>query len=308
MPYVALPAASRESRQEAAAARWEAILASRPDLGPAVALQKRLVGTVLGLADILAHGRLPRLSLPPRYLAAKLGRGIPALAGEPIPVPLPVLKPALGTLCDALAEAGAGDAASHIRSTLDETRIDAGSLLTSSLQRDQAAIRTGATHRGLSPDLLWLVAELAVSPFAHALQESLVASAGPGSPLLAALGAWPHGYCPICGSWPALAEVIDTHRILRCSFCAFAWELPTYACVYCGEAGEKFVTAAPNPERTDRRIEACAACGSYLKAVELPELSTFPLLAIADLETMDLDMAAMERGYARPPLKELSRR
>jgi hypothetical protein len=38
----------------------------------------------------------------------------------------------------------------------------------------------------------------------------------------------------------------------------------------------------------------------------VPELSAFPLLAIADLETMDLDMAAMERGYARPPLKDLS--
>src|SRR5205814_7646083 len=130
----------------------------------------------------------------------------PALAGEPIPLPVPVLKPALGKLCDALAEAGAGDAASHIRSTLDETRIDAGSLLTASLQRDQTAIRTGATHRGLSPDVLWLVAELAVSPFAHALQECLLAPADAASPLTAALTAWSHGYCPMCGSWPALAE------------------------------------------------------------------------------------------------------
>jgi FdhE protein len=308
MPYVALPAVRREARLAAASTRWEAILAARPDLAPAVALQQRLLAIVIGLTDTVEHGRLPRLSLPPRYVAAKLGRGIPALAGEPIPVPVPVLKPALGTLCDALAEGGAGDAASHIRATLDETRIDAGSLLAASLQRDQTAIRTGATHRGLSPDLLWLVAELAVSPFAHAIQETLVAPTGPDSPLGTALGAWAHGYCPICGSWPALAEVADTHRILRCSFCAFAWELPTYACVYCGEAGETFVTAAPNLERKDRRIEACAACGSYLKAVEVPELSTFPLLAISDLETMDLDMAAMERGYARPPLKDLATR
>src|SRR5436189_2313606 len=37
-------------------------------------------------------------------------------------------------------------------------------LLTASLARNQAAIRTGASHRGLAPDLVWLVAELAVSP------------------------------------------------------------------------------------------------------------------------------------------------
>jgi hypothetical protein len=29
-------------------------------------------------------------------------------------------------------------------------------------------------------------------------------------------------------------------------------------------------------------------------------------LAIGDLETMDLDMAAMEHGYAKPAMKEFS--
>jgi hypothetical protein len=38
------------------------------------------------------------------------------------------------------------------------------------------------------------------------------------------------------------------------------------------------------------------------------ELSPFPLLAIYDMETMDLDLAAMEHGYSRPALKEFSRR
>ena len=54
----------------------------------------------------------------------------------------------------------------------------------------------------------------------------------------------------------------------------------------------------------DRRLEVCGACGGYLKTVDVPELSPFPLLAIADMETMDLDLAAMEHGYARPPLEE----
>ena len=100
----------------------------------------------------------------------------------------------------------------------------------------------------------------------------------------------------------------DTHRALRCSFCALAWELNTYACVYCGEAGEAFVTAAPNIERKDRRLELCKTCGGYMKTVDVPTLSAFPLLPIADLETMDLDMAAMERGFGRPALKDFTQR
>lgn len=308
MPSVALEPATRESRLAVAEARWDALLAARPDLQPAVALQRQLIGLVVDLAHTVERARLPRLSLPPKYLAAKLSRGVPALAGEPIPLPVAALTPTLLRLCVALSAGGAGEAADRIRASIEETRMDAGSLLAASLARDQHAIRTGAAHRGLAADLLWLVAELAVSPFAYALQRALLTPAHDDAALASALATWNQGYCPACGSWPALAEVAAGHRVLRCSFCAFAWELPTHACVHCGEEGEKFVTAAPNEERKGRRIEVCSSCNAYLKEVDVPALSPFPLIAIADLETMDLDMTAMERGYTRPTLKEFSTR
>jgi FdhE protein len=151
---------------------------------------------------------------------------------------------------------------------------------------------------------VWLVAELAVGPFVHLLQRTLFATAD--AALLDALDRWNRGYCPACGSWPALAEVVSGHRTLRCSFCSAAWELNAYACIYCGEAGEKFVTAAPDEERKDRRLEVCSSCGGYLNTIDTPELSAFPLLSISDIETTDLDVSAMEHGYGRPALKEFS--
>ncbi|HEX7798494.1 MAG TPA: formate dehydrogenase accessory protein FdhE [Vicinamibacterales bacterium] len=308
MPYVALAQATREARDRAAADRWAAIVSLRPELQPAVALQHELLGLVTDLAELIERGRLPRLSLPARYLAAKLQRGVPALAGEPIPLPVPLLKPALLALCAALARGGAGEAAERIRAHLDETRIDAGSLLAASLKRDQIAIRTVAMHQGLAPDLVWLVAELAVSPFVYVLQRSLFDQESVSPELHGALDTWSHGYCPLCGSWPALAEVADSRRVLRCSFCALAWTPDVYACAYCGEHGEKFVTAAPGEDRMDRRLEVCGTCGGYLKTIDVPALTPFPLLAIADLETMDLDMAAMEKGYNRPAVKDFGKR
>ena len=65
--------------------------------------------------------------------------------------------------------------------------------------------------------------------------------------------------------------------------------------------------AVKNEERKDRRVEVCKGCGNYLKTVDVAEFSPFPLLAIADLETMDLDMAAMEHGFTRPALKDFRR-
>ena len=307
MSYVSIPAISRENLLNSAETRWRAIADARPDLEPALALQRRLLTLVVDLTATLDHGRLPKLSLPPKYLAAKLGRGVPALAGEPIPLPVAVLVPTLGALCDALAEGGAGDAATHIREAIESGNIEPGSLLTASLTRNQAALRTGAVHRGLSPDLVWLVAELAVSPFVHALERLLFGHPPPGA-LPSALDAWNHGYCPACGSWPAVAEFVGGHRTLRCSFCSSAWEPSTDACIYCRESGEKFVTAAPNDERKERRLEVCSSCGGYLKTVDVPELSPFPLLSISDIETTDLDVKAMEHGYGRPQLKDFATR
>ncbi|HEY2907869.1 MAG TPA: formate dehydrogenase accessory protein FdhE [Vicinamibacterales bacterium] len=301
MAHVPVLPRNRADLLETAERRWAAVSAARPDLDPAVQLQRRLISLVIDLSVAIDGGRLPRLSLPAKYIAAKLARGVPALAGEPVPLPVAALTPSVLRLCDALAEGGAGESARHIREAIASGAMEPVSLFTASLARDQSAIRTGASHRGLAPDLVWLVAELAVGPFVHALQQSLFGGQG-----AAALSDWNKGYCPTCGSWPALAEVVGGHRILRCSFCSMAWELKTYACIYCEESGESFVTAAPDDERKDRRVEVCSACGSYLKTVDLPELSPFPLLAIADLETMDLDVAAMEHHYQRPALKDFA--
>ena len=226
-----------------------------------------------------------------------------------MPLPVPLLKPALIRLCEELSAGGAGAAADHIQSSILETRMEAGSVLAASLSRDQAAIRTGAVHRGLAPDLLWLVAELAVSPYVYALQRAIFPAVDEGrtgegaTVLVAALANWSHGFCPVCGSWPALAEVVSERRALRCSFCAFAWGGQRHACIYCGEDGEQFSSEPLDPGEGRRHLELCNRCRSYMKAVAVDEWSPFPLIAIGDLETMDLDLAAIERGFSRPPLK-----
>lgn len=301
MPFVTLAPSSRESRLAAAQARWTLILARRPDLAPAVELQRQLLTTIIDLSDAIERGPVPRLSLPPKYLAAKLTRGVPALSGEPVPIPVQDIEPTVLRLCDLLAAGGAGDAALNIKRLVASGQLEAGSLLTSSLTRNQAAIRTGAVHRGIAPDLLWLIGELAVSPFAYRLQRVLFES--PDQALKTALDSWSHGYCAACGSWPALAERLAGRAVLRCSFCATAWSPSSSLCLYC----EKREPATELQTGYDeRRLSLCGECKGYLKQIEVSALSAFPLLAIADLETMDLDLRAMELGYHRPPLREFS--
>lgn len=312
MPYVVLAPASRAARSATAEIRWKTLLAEKPELQPAVALQRALLGLVAELGETLASGGVAKLSLPPKYLAAKLLRGVPVLAGEPIPVPVAVLGPAMVRLCNVLARSGAGETAGPIRTQLVETRLNAASLLTAALTRDQPAVRATADGHGLSHDLLWLVVDLAISPFANALRETLFTAAEAHSPLGVALAAWDLGYCPFCASWPTLAETDGADggaaRVLRCSCCSAAWTLTRRTCIYCRTDGEKFVSHAPLEGREGRRLELCNGCRAYFKTIEVACLSPFPLLAIGDLDTMDLDLAAMKRGYGRPTPKNFAKR
>jgi FdhE protein len=285
------------------------MLANRPDLGPAVALQRALIGLVIDLsATFDSSARVPKLTLPPRYVTTKLASGIPALTGEPIQVPVDTLRQTLLSLVRALAEGGGGEATLAIRAAIEEGRVDVAALLTLALRREQGTLRAFATKAGLGHDLLWLVLDLAVGPFAHALLRALFDQAPNDSPLRAALDRWPHGYCPLCGSWPVLVEDLGGIRRLRCSFCAAGWDLATAGCLYCGETGDRFSVVTTDPSQPRRTIETCGACHGYTKTVETGESLPFPLLALADLESMDLDIAAMQRGFARPAIKQFTRR
>jgi FdhE protein len=275
-----------------ATARWAEIAAISPDLAPAVALQQRLLRLIINAAEQLDQP-LPA-SLTPDSVVEKWRRGVPALRNERVLIP-DVLKDTLPDLCTALADGGATVSAIHIRDAILDKRIDAGSLLSVSLARNQKAIRTSALHMGLSPDLVWLVGELGSCPLAYHLQTRL--SADPDT--------WDRGYCPVCGSWPTFIESHHASRALRCSFCAFAWDLRSHRCIYCGNSGDDFLAAAPDVNRGDRSVELCSKCGNYTKAIGVAEATPFPLLAIEDLASMDLDQGAMSRGYQRPELYDL---
>jgi FdhE protein len=284
----------------------------RPDLAAALDLQRNLLTRELELADMFRVGGLPRLSLPGRYVAAKLRDGVPALFGEPVPLPQQLLTLALRDFCERLATGRTEETARAIQTAFDGSLAPAA-VISACFSRDQMQVRGLAQQAGAAPDLLWLIAELAVAPLAHLLQRQLfdaatAGAASSGAALADALTAWDRGFCPACGSWPALLEANDDGHTLRCAFCVLGWTIGSYRCVYCGNDGEDFITAAPVADVPGRRLQFCGECGGYAKVLDLPRPTEFPLVAIEDLASLDLDMLAMERQYRRPALPTITRR
>ena len=69
-----------------------------------------------------------------------------------------------------------------------------------------------------------------------------------------------------------------------------------------------FVVVTPDASKPGRTLETCRSCKGYGKTIDADASVPFPLLALADLDSMDLDMVAMHDGFARPALKNFSRR
>jgi FdhE protein len=114
---------------------------------------------------------------------------------------------------------------------------------------------------------------------------------------------WPHGYCPICAAWPILAERrgLDRSRRLRCGRCAAEWEVQWLCCIYCGEREHgQLGSLVPDDGAETLKVETCSSCRGYLKSVAtLQGIPPFELL-LQDLETVELDLVAVDRGYGRP--------
>jgi FdhE protein len=167
-------------------------------------------------------------------------------------------------------------------------------LVSAATVQDHDGIQTLAIGRGLDAGALATVAHLAAFPLLQSCGSQLESGIFPS---------WQHGYCPVCAAWPTLAERrgLDRSRRLRCGRCSTQWEVPWLHCIYCGERNhERLGTLEPDEQGEVLKVETCATCKGYLKSIAT--LQGFPAfeLLLQDLETVEFDLVALDRGFSRP--------
>ena len=171
---------------------------------------------------------------------------------------------------------------------------DAVVLIEAAVRQDLAELAAAADAASVERGSMTSVAHLAALPLLQSCGR-LLAQRVPRS--------WPHGYCPICGAWPILAERrgLDRSRRLRCGRCAAEWEVQWLRCLYCDERDhEQLGSLVPEGKEETLKVETCASCRGYLKSIAtLQAIPPFELF-LRDLETVELDLVAVERGYGRP--------
>jgi FdhE protein len=209
---------------------------------------------------------------------------------------LVVDAPRVSDLMHRLVNIAAVERGSHLPA-LGEYRLSTEmvvALLTAAIRHDRVGIEEIAAAAGIQPAVLGTVAQLAafpiLQPYGKLLQEQAQLS-------------WAHGYCPICGTWPLLGEFrsLDRTRRLRCGRCAGDWRIDWLHCPYCGETDhERLGSLVLEDKLQTVTVETCLHCFGYLKSVTTLRAIPPAELLLWDLETVEFDIAALDRGYARP--------
>ena len=218
--------------------------------------------------------------------------GVPLLAGAVVTLDARAAHRWLQRLLGLVRRDSAGGIS---RTTAAEVRrLDALAFLEAAVSLDEARLLESAKMIGMDAALLGAVAQLAAMPLLQACRRALEGQASTD---------WCQGYCPICGTWPAIAELRGLERVhhLRCARCGADWWMAWLRCPYCGEAGhQRLGSLVPDAGGETRKVATCRSCNGYLKTLTTLQASPGYAVALDDVSTIELDIAALERGYARP--------
>jgi FdhE protein len=171
--------------------------------------------------------------------------------------------------------------------------LDIFTLFRASLHQDGDHIKEVAAALGVDPEAFEAVAAMVPVPFLQACNRHW------GRAIKVS---WMEGYCPVCGAWPAFAEVrgIERSRYLRCGRCGGEWQAHLLFCPYCGNTDHKEQVSLVPESSPKSAVDACKRCLGYVKTFTTLQGSPPAEVILDDLASVELDVAAAEQGYKRP--------
>jgi formate dehydrogenase maturation protein FdhE len=139
-----------------------------------------------------------------------------------------------------------------------------------------------------------LIAKAMVQPYARALADVRIKPAHRDR-------IQPDQRCPFCGGLPQLAILQQGGtRQLQCATCLTVWPLQRTLCPQCGEQDERRLGYfhAADSAFPHVRVEVCATCAHYLKAVDISILEV-AVPIVDEIAASPLDTWAREQGLTK---------
>jgi len=265
------------------------VVDDRPFLRPHAAVLAEILPVVF--ADSIE----PASPIDEERARAKLQAGVPFLNGESVSFDVVEFKRRWQAICKSVARHAAGPNKSRLANLLGRDGWGCETLARDVLAGDISKIESRAQSDDVAGEPLRTVLRFTLLPvlLRLRLQQAAALRQCP----------WQAGSCPVCGSWPLLAEFrgLEQIRFLRCGLCAADWEFPRLQCPHCDNRDHHQLGYFHVEQEEDKfRVATCEKCQGYVKTASTLGALDGPQLLVLDLETLHLDLAALDRGYRNP--------
>jgi FdhE protein len=258
---------------------------------PTVASLARLHAEALqAAADVRLRDAVTELDTHP------LERGVPLLDGQTLRAHAGSVRRLLTRLTAVVGkDSGAATGAMGLNEAIKQGALDVASLLRAAIVHNDEALTQLARSMGVDTSLLATIASFTALPLLQVCGRR-------ADPVVARIR-WTSGFCPVCAAWPILAELrgLDRERWLRCGRCGSGWCVAHVGCPYCANTDQRSSGyLAPEQQRESRRAVTCDVCRGYIKTVTTFQAIPPVEIGLMDMQTLELDIAALEQDYGRP--------
>lgn len=225
-------------------------------------------------------------------LSVKRKEKFPLINRAEFPVDVKAAEALLRKICQLAVDANEvlADASPRIVDALDKGMLDAPSLFSKVLEEDDTYLDEVATRLGTDKRLLAFAAYSSMKPTLCLCAEQLATYLDKEAP-------WEKGYCPICGSPPALSMLReDGQRSLLCSLCGHEWAIQRIFCPFCDNKDQETLHYFFSEQERDYRVDVCDQCKKYIKTIDTREMKRPVYAFVEQISTLHLDMLAQEQG------------
>ncbi|WP_321418494.1 formate dehydrogenase accessory protein FdhE [uncultured Desulfobacter sp.] len=187
-----------------------------------------------------------------------------------------------------------------IKRNIEDDTLDADDCVRAFVNNYTRNINAFAGLSGTSPDIFRFALAQIAEPFKQ-IQARAFSAFMDDHP-------WPHGHCPMCGSFPTVAGLIGKQGDcwLQCAVCAHEWRFRSRTCPRCENNNQSLfedVFDPDSPAKDAERVTICKLCNTYILTIDLREQSDPVNMDVAALGMTELDIQAREKGYS--PQSEL---
>jgi FdhE protein len=238
------------------------------------------------------HIHLQPIQISGDILSVKQKERFPLITRADFTVDIKASEALLREICQLVGEANKllADAGVKLMDALNKGTVYASDLFSKTLSEDDIYFDETAKSLGIDKEVLLFMAHGSIRPSLFLYADQLAIYLDKNTP-------WGKGYCPVCGSPPALSILRgEGERFLCCSFCDHEWPSRRIYCPFCENKDQKTLHYLFSEEEEGYRVDVCDQCKRYIKTIDTRKIEHHMYPFVEQVTTLHLDMIAQNQG------------